>query len=284
MKQYLDLCRRIIDEGEWVVNERTGKRCLTVIDANLVYDVSDHTLPILTTKKTYYRGAIAEMIGYLRGKTSAADFRALGTNTWNANANENSAWLKNPYRKGEDDMGECYGAQLRRFHDRDAKPYDQLRKVYDHLKAGYDDRREIMTFWNPAEINRACLAACMHTHTWSILGGRLYLTSYQRSYDAPLGGPYNAIQVAWLLMMMAQVTGLKPGKAFHKIVNAHIYEDQLDLMRDVQLTRDPFEQPKLSINPDIKELGDLETWVTVDDFELIGEYRHHPAIKYPFSV
>lgn len=283
-QQYLDLCRRIIEEGEWVTNSRTGKRCLTVIDANLEYDVRDGTLPILTTKKTFWKSAIAEMLGYLRGLTNAADFRALGTKTWDANANETAAWLESPYRQGVDHMGDCYGAQLRRFHDRDGKPFDQLRKVYEDLRKGYDDRREIMTFWNPAEINRACLAACMHTHTWSILNGHLYLTSYQRSYDAPLGGPFNAIQVAWLLMVMAQITGLKPGKAFHKIVNAHIYEDQVELMRDVQLTREPFEPPKLALNPDIRTLEDLETWVTVDDFSLVGEYRHHPAIKYPFSA
>lgn len=282
MKEYLELCQRVIDEGVWVNNERTGKRCLTVIDANFTYDVSNRELPVLTTKKLYWKPAIAEMLGYLRGYTSAAQFRKLGCNTWNANANETEAWLVNPYRKGVDDMGECYGAQGRRFRDREGKPFDQLLKIVINLSQGIDDRREILTFWNPAEIHRACLASCMHTHTFSILDGKLYLTSYQRSDDLPLGHGFNQVQVAWLLMVMAQITGLEPAKAFHKIVNAHIYEDQLDLMRDVQLKREPLDLPTLNINPDIKSLVDLETWVSLDDFELI-DYEHHPAIKYSFS-
>lgn len=281
MKEYLKLCQRVVDEGVWVTNKRTGKKCLTVIDANFTYDVSEGKLPVLTTKKLFWKPAIAEMLGYLRGYTSAAQFRSIGCNTWNDNANK-KIWQDNPHCKGVDDMGECYGAQGRRFRDRDGKPFDQLLKVYIDLCEAYDDRREIITFWNPAEIHRACLASCMHTHTFSILGDKLYLTRYQRSDDLPLGHGFNQVQVAWLLMVMAQITGLKPAKAFHKIVNAHIYEDQLETM-NVQLKREPFELPALKINPDIKSLYDLETWVTVDDFKLIG-YEHHPAIKYAFSV
>lgn len=282
-KEYLELCQRVLDTGQWVTNKRTGKRCLTAIDANFTYDVSEGHLPVLTTKKLFWKPAIAEMLGYLRGYTSAAQFRELGCNTWNANANKNKAWLDNPYRKGKDDMGQCYGAQARRFHDREGRYFDQLKKIVNDLKQRIDDRREILTFWNPAEIDRACLASCMHTHTFSIINGYLYLTSYQRSDDLPLGHGFNQVQVAWLLMIMAQITGLKPAKAFHKIVNAHIYEDQLQILKDEQLNREPFAPPVLKINPDIKTLHDLETWVTLDDFELVG-YEHHPAIKYPFSV
>ena len=283
MKEYIELCQHVIDKGVWVTNERTGKRCLTVINVDLEYDVSDGTLPVLTTKKTAWKTAIAEMLGYLRGYTSAAQFRELGCNTWNMNANDNEYWLNNPHRKGDDDMGECYGAQGRRFMDRDGKPFDQLQKVYDDLRNAYDDRREILTFWNPAEINRACLASCMHTHTFSVIDGGLYLTSYQRSDDIPLGHAFNQIQVAWLLMVMAQITGLRPVKAFHKIVNAHIYEDQLMTLINEQIDRKPLPLPKMIMHPSIKTLKDIETWVTPDHFELIG-YEHHPAIKYNFSV
>lgn len=283
MKQYLDLCRRVIEEGVWVENKRTGKRCLTVINADLEYDVSDGTFPVLTTKKLAWKPAIAEMLGYLRGYTSAADFRRIGCNTWNANANKNAAWLANPFRKGTDDMGRCYGAQGRDWRNPENQRVDQLRNVYENLKQGIDSRAEIMTFWNPGERDRACLNSCMHTHTFSILDGSLYLTSYQRSDDLPLGHGFNQVQVAWLLMIMAKITGLKPAKAFHKIVNAHIYEDQLEILRDVQLVREPYPLPKFLINPDIKTLEDLEAWVTVDDFELEG-YQHHPLVKFPFSV
>ncbi len=283
MKQYLDLCNRIITKGKWVNNSRTGKRCLTVIDANFTYDVSKGELPILTTKKLFWKPAIAEMLGYLRGYTSAADFRALGCNSWNANANDNEAWLNNPYRTGEDDMGVCYGSQGRGFMDRDGKPFDQLAKIVTDLNNGIDDRRLILTFWNPSEIRRACLAACLHTHTFSILDGGLYLTSTQRSSDILLGQGWNQVQVAWLLMVMAQITGLRAETAFHKMVNVHIYEDQLEIFKNEQAHRTPKALPTLQINPDIKSLRDLETWVTVDDFTL-NNYNHHPAIKYPFSV
>lgn len=283
MKQYLELCNRVIREGIWVENKRTGKRCLTVINADLEYDVSNGELPVLTTKKLFWKPAIAEMLGYLRGYTSAAQFRAIGCNTWNANANENKDWLANSWRKGEDDMGRCYGAQGRDWKNPEGQSIDQLRNVYDDLRQGIDNRSEIMTFMNPGERDRACLNSCMHTHTFSILGDKLYLTSYQRSDDLPLGHGFNQVQVGWLLMIMAQITGLKPATAYHKIVNAHIYEDQLEQLHDVQLKREPLRPPTLKINPRIKTLHDLETWVTVDDFELVG-YTHYDPIRYKFSL
>jgi thymidylate synthase len=283
MRQYLELCQRIVDDGVWVENKRTGKRCLTVIDAELQYDVANNQFPLITTRKSYWKAAIAELLGYLRGYDNAADFRSIGCNTWNANANDNEAWLNNPHRKGEDDMGRVYGVQGRRWAKPDGGFVDQLRKLVDDLSNGYDDRGEILSFYNPGEFHMGCLRPCMHTHNFSLLGDTLYLTSYQRSCDVPLGLNFNQIQVFVLLALVAQITGNKPGKAYHKIVNAHIYEDQLELMRDVQLKREPFPSPQLIINPDIKSLEDLETWVTMDDFKVEG-YQCHEPIAYPFSV
>ncbi|ACA85523.1 thymidylate synthase [Shewanella woodyi] len=283
MKQYLDLCNRIIDEGTWIENERTGKRCLTVINADLVYNVADNEFPLITTRKSFWKSAIAEMLGYIRGYDNAADFRKLGAKTWDANANENQAWLNNSHRKGEDDMGRVYGVQGRAWSKPDGGSVDQLRKIVDNLKNGVDDRGEILSFYNPGEFHMGCLRPCMHTHNFSMLGDTLYLNSFQRSCDVPLGLNFNQVQVFALLAIVAQITGKKAGMAYHKIVNAHIYEDQLELMRDVQLKREPFAPASLTINPDIKSLEDLETWVTMDDFEVSG-YQHHDAIKYPFSV
>ncbi|WP_368671277.1 thymidylate synthase [Marinobacterium sedimentorum] len=158
-----------------------------------------------------------------------------------------------------------------------------LAKLVDDLSRGIDDRGEILRFYNPGEFHLGCLRPCMHTHTFSLLGDRLHLTSYQRSCDVPLGLNFNQVQVFALLLLIAQITGHKPGRPYHKIVNAHIYEDQLDLLRNVQLKRKPFAHSRLEINPDIRTLQDLETWVTLDDFRVEG-YRHHPAIAYPFSV
>ncbi|WP_417698283.1 thymidylate synthase [Psychromonas sp.] len=283
MKQYLALCQRIIDQGTWIENERTGKRCLTVINADLEYDVGNNQFPMITTRKSFYKSAIAEFLGYIRGYDNAADFRALGTKTWDANANLNDAWLNNPHRKGDDDMGRVYGVQGRAWAKPDGTTLDQLKKIVDNLKNGIDDRAEILTFYNPGEFDMGCLRPCMHTHTFSLLGDTLYLTSYQRSCDVPLGLNFNQVQVFAFLALMAQITGKKAGKAYHKIVNAHIYEDQLALMQDVQLKREPFPSPQLKINPKITSLEDLETWVTMDDFEVVG-YQCHEAIKYPFSV
>ncbi|WP_105181423.1 thymidylate synthase [Pseudoalteromonas sp. T1lg21] len=283
MKQYLDLCQRIVDEGVWVENKRTGTKCLTVINADLEYDVANNKFPLITTRKSFYKAAIAELLGYLRGYDSAAHFRDIGCMTWNANANENKAWLENPHRRGEDDMGRVYGVQGRSWQRPDGSHLDQLKKVIDNLSKGIDDRGEIVTFYNPGEFELGCLRPCMHTHTFSLLGDTLYLTSYQRSCDVPLGLNFNQIQCFVLLALVAQITGHKPGKAYHKIANAHIYENQLELMRDVQLKREPFASPELKINPNIKSLEDIETWVTKDDFEVVG-YQCHDAIKYPFSV
>ncbi|MDC3196684.1 thymidylate synthase [Gammaproteobacteria bacterium] len=283
MQQYLNLCQRIVDEGVWIENERTGKKCLTVINADLSYDVAGNKFPIITTRKSFWKAAIAELLGYLKGLDSAADFRGLGTKSWDANANDNEAWLNNPVRKGQDDMGRVYGVQGRRWQKPDGSTIDQLKKIIDNLTKGIDDRGEILTFYNPGEFDLGCLRPCMHTHTFSLLRDVLYLTSYQRSCDVPLGLNFNQIQVFTLLALVAQITEKSAGLAYHKIVNAHIYEDQVELMRDVQLQRKPFALPKLKINPDIKSLEDIETWVSLDDFEVEG-YQHHDPIAYPFSV
>jgi thymidylate synthase len=283
MQQYLDLCQRIIDQGVWIENKRTGKKCLTAINADLTYDVAANQFPIITTRKSFWKAAIAELLGYIRGYDNARSFRKLGTKSWDANANQNEVWLNNSVRKGEDDMGRVYGVQGRSWQRPDGTVLDQLKKIVDNLNNDIDDRGEILTFYNPGEFELGCLRPCMHTHTFSLLGESLYLTSYQRSCDVPLGLNFNQIQVFSLLALMAQITGKTPGLAYHKIINAHIYEDQLELMRTVQLKRDPFDLPQLTINPEIKSLEDIETWVTLDDFSVEG-YQHHEHISYPFSV
>ncbi len=283
MNQYEALCQRIIDDGTWIENSRTGIRCLTVINADLEYDVGNNEFPLVTTRKCFYKAAIAELLGYLRGYDNAADFRAIGCNTWNANANENAAWLANPVRKGTDDMGRVYGVQGRRWQKPDGSELDQLAKIVSNLSNNVDDRGEILTFYNPGEFELGCLRPCMHTHTFSLLGDTLHLTSYMRSCDVPLGLTFNMPQCFVLLSLIAQITGHKAGKVFHKIVNAHIYENQVALMKEVQLARQPFTPPQLNINPDIKSLKDIETWVSTDDFT-VENYQHHPAIQYPFAV
>jgi thymidylate synthase len=282
MTPYLDLARRIVDEGVWVENERTGESCKTVINANMTYDVSNGDLIIDTARKVAWKPAVAEVLGYLKGYTSAAQFRELGCKTWDANANKNEAWLKNPARTGTDDLGRVYGAHLK-WRRPDGTTFDQLKKVVDNLSRGIDDRGEIITFYNPGEFNIGCLRPCMHTHQFSLLGNQLFLNSTQRSADVPLGLAFNQVQVTVLIRLFAQITGTVAAEAYHQITNAHIYAPQYELMRDVHLSREPFSFPKLSINPDIKTVEDIRSWVSVDDFSVEG-YESHPPIVYPFSV
>ena len=129
MNQYLELCKKIINDGQWVENKRTNKKCLTLINADLEYDVENNVFPIITTRKSYWKSAIAELLGYIRGYDNAADFRKLGTKSWDANANKNSVWLSNPNRKGLDDMGRVYGVQGRSWVNSDGCVFDQLKKI-----------------------------------------------------------------------------------------------------------------------------------------------------------
>ncbi len=288
MEQYLNLGKRIVNEGIWIENERTNKKCLTVINADLTYDVDEGKFPLITTRKAYWKSAIAELLAYIRGYDNAADFRELGTKTWDANANENEAWLNNPNRKGTDDLGYIYGAVGRKYPELHAdgtwtKSLDTLKKIVDDLSNGIDDRGEILSFWMPGSFDMGCLRPCMYEHHFSLLGDTLYLNSTQRSVDYCLGLTFNMPQVYVFLALMAQITGNKAGKAFHKLVNVHIYEDQYKLFKNEQMDRIPFESPKLWINPKITSLQDLETWVTLDDFEVL-DYQCHDPIKYPFAV
>lgn len=294
MQQYTDLMNRIIDQGEWIFNERTGKKCKVIINADLEYDFC----PLVTTRKSFYKSAIAEFVGYLRGYSSAADFRALGTKTWDANANLNEAWLDNPYNKGRDDMGRVYGVQGRSW----AKPeawkkgpngeqykstyssdyVDQLKQVYENIKSGSDNRGEIISFYNPGEFHMGCLRPCVLMHQFSLVGDVLHLHSYQRSCDVPLGLNFNMVQCYFFLRLMAQITSKACGTVYHKIVNAHIYEDQY-ADAQVEAERKPFPAPHLFIDPSIQTLEDVEKVFTLDHVNIM-DYQYHPAIKYPMSV
>ncbi|ARC54880.1 thymidylate synthase [Candidatus Riesia sp. GBBU] len=283
MKQYLKLCEKIIKKGKWVKNGRTGKNCLTIINADLEYDVENNKFPLITTRKSFYKSAIAEILGHIRGYSSAKQFRKIGCNVWDNNANENLDWRNNPNRKGKDDMGRVYGVQGRSWKRPDGTLLDQFKKVINNLSKKIDDRAEIITFYNPGELELGCIRPCMHTHTFSIFNKKLYLTSYQRSCDVPLGLNFNQIQCFVLLALIAKITDNKPGKVFHKIINAHIYENQLQIMKNIQLKRIPYPIPKLKINKNIKTLKDIETWVHPSDFKVIG-YKFHEEIKYPFTI
>lgn len=277
--QYSHLLRDIIENGVPQANERTGKVCYSVPNVIMRYDVGKFEFPLVSTRKCYYKAAIAELLGYLRGYDSAAQFRAIGCNTWNANANENEQWLANPNRKGEDDMGRVYGVIGRNFGG-----VDQLKAIYWDLLQGIDNRGEILTFWKPDEFDKGCLRPCMHTHTFTLIGDTLHMQSTQRSCDVPLGLTFNMVQCYVLLQIMAEITYHKAGIVTHVINNAHIYEDQMELAK-VQALREPSQiQPKLYITSGKHmDLDYVLEELTTDEFYLADYFPQDP-IDYPFSV
>ncbi len=244
--EYMKLSQKILDEGVWVENKRTGTRCLTIIGHTFQYNVGKGEVPLLSTKQSFPVSAVAEILGYLRGYTNAQQFADIGSPTWFANANDNQAWLNNLHRKGENDMGKVYGAIGRDFGG-----IDLLEKVYKNLDRGIDDRGETLTFWKPDDFDKGCLRPCMRTHTFSILGDTLHLTSESRSVDHCLGSNFNSIQCYFLLALMAKVTGLKAGIATHHMINVHIYEDHLKGLKE-QMSR-----PIIELNPSLK----IKPWV-----------------------
>ena len=297
MRQYLDLCQRVLDEGVEKPN-RTGINTIGIHGAMMQFNMDDG-FPAVTTKKLAYKAVFAEMLGFLRGYDNAADFRKLGCKVWDANANENKQWLDNPYRKGEDDLGCIYGVQARAFPGMDyynsPRVVDQLRGVYDDLRQGIDNRREIVSHWNPAALDQMALPPCHLLYQFGIqpahdimtMTGRgdesvLNLSMYQRSCDLPLGVPFNIAGYAWLLHVMAKITGHRAGVFTHFLHDVHIYKNQVDDMKE-QLKRDPLRLPALHIDQRIETLEDLETWVTPGIFKL-DNYVHHDPIKYAFAV
>ena len=296
--QYIELMKRIKNEGVWVKNERTGKKCLTVINADLTYNldfkeikpgVYKFKIPLDTTRKSFWKSAVAEILAYIRGYDNAADFRQLGTKTWDANANKNTAWLNNKYRKGEDDMGRVYGVQGRSWAKPDGGEVDQLAKIIKELENNYDDRGEILNFYNPGEFHMGCLRPCMYSHHFSLLDGKLFLNSTQRSDDVLLGHNFNQVQVATFLAITGISTNHKPTTAYHKIVNAHFYEDQVKLLEQSgHLEREPFEDPYMIVDTTLEHTANKKGLELLEALDLrnfsVENYQHHDAIKYPFSV
>ena len=279
--EYLRVGKTLLKDGQWQYNKRTGKKCLTYIGDMMKFDLSNGvSFPLLTTKKVFFRPMASELLGFIRGYDNAAQFRALGCNIWDANANSTKAWLNNPNRRGVDDLGRIYGVQARGWRS-PAGEIDQLRQVVDKLNKRIDDRRLIVSHWNPAELDEMALPPCHLLYQFSLIEDTLHLVLYQRSADLPLGVPFNIASYALLLRVIAQITELKVGTFTHFMNNIHIYEDQLALFVE-QMARKPYKSPSLFISADIKDLADLEDWVIADNF-FIADYEHHPVIRFPFA-
>jgi len=291
--QYLELLDKILKEGTNKEN-RTGVDTRAIFGQTMRFDMSEG-FPALTTKKLFWVPVVGELLGFLAGYDSAADFRKLGCKIWDANANENQWWLNNPHRTGEDHLGRIYGVQWRRWQGVDGSFYDQIKDVIDKIKNNPTDRRMVVTAWNPAEVAQMALPPCHMFFQFYVADGKLSMSMYQRSCDTFLGVPFNIASYSLLLHLVAHVTKLEPGEFVHILGDTHIYHNHFEQVKE-QLQREPFPAPSLWISPEIKDIDDFHKAVTeaIDAGETptdaiakvirLENYKHHPAIKAPMAV
>ena len=264
MKQYLDLLNRILTEGH-KKTDRTGTGTISVFGNQMRFNLEDG-FPLLTTKKLHLKSIIYELLWFLRGDTNVHWLQEHGVRIWNEWADENG------------ELGPVYGHQWRSWPDYNGGTIDQIQNVIDLIKHHPDSRRMVVSAWNPAEIEQMALPPCHCLFQFYVADGRLSLQLYQRSADSFLGVPFNIASYALLLMMMAQLTGLKPGDFVHTTGDTHLYLNHLE-QAHLQLTRTPRKLPTMKINPDVKNLFDFK----YEDFELVG-YDPYDHIKATVSV
>ena len=274
--QYLNLLRDVLFHGDTRM-DRTGVGTRALFGRELRFDLRDG-FPAITTKKLAFRSVVGELIGFIRGYDSAAQFRSVGCNIWDQNANENMQWLANPHRKGEDDLGMIYGVQWRRLPMPDGTTKDQLAELIRKLRTNPSDRRLIVWAYNPAYLDYMALPPCHMGFQCFVNGGYLSLKMTQRSADAFLGVPFNIASYALLLRMLAQVTDLIPHELILSFGDVHIYKNHFDAVNE-QLSRDPYPAPSLRLKEGIREIDDF----TPEDVWL-ERYKHHQSIKAPMAV
>ena len=258
MKQYLDLCERVLREGT-EKHDRTGTGTISVFGHQMRFNLEDG-FPLLTTKKLHLKSIIYELLWFLKGDTNVKYLQDHGVRIWNEWADENG------------ELGPVYGHQWRSWPNYQGGHIDQITQLVEQIKKNPDSRRHIVSAWNVAEVNNMALPPCHTLFQFYVADGRLSLQLYQRSADIFLGVPFNIASYALLLQMMAQVTGLKAGDFVHTFGDAHIYLNHIEQVK-LQLTRDPRPLPKMLINPDVKDLLDFK----FEDFQLV-DYDPHPHI------
>lgn len=264
MKQYLDLLNRILTEGV-EKGDRTGTGTLSIFGNQMRFNLDDG-FPLLTTKKLHLKSIIYELLWFLKGDTNVKYLQEHGVRIWNEWADENG------------DLGPVYGHQWRTWPDGKGGAIDQIKNVIETIKNNPNSRRMIVTAWNPAEVDQMALPPCHCLFQFYVANGRLSLQLYQRSADTFLGVPFNIASYALLLLMMAQVTGLKAGDFIHTTGDTHLYLNHIDQAK-LQLTREPRPLPKMHLNPEVKDLFDFQ----YEDFELT-DYHPWPHIQADVSV
>ncbi|WP_298397814.1 thymidylate synthase [Sphingobium sp.] len=292
--QYLDLMRRILDNGDERI-DRTGVGTRSVFGAMARFDLSDGTAPIITTKRVYWKTSTKEMLWFLKGGTNIQDLLRDNVRIW-------SDWPLATYRREtgenidqeaferrivEDDdfaarwgeLGPVYGKQWRRWAGPDGQEHDQIATLVEMLKTNPSSRRMLFHAWNVAELGEMALPPCHMVYQYHVTSdGRLNCLMFQRSVDALLGLPFNWVGATALQLMLAQQADLRPGEFVWMAGDAHLYLNHLDQARE-QLTREPRPFPKMRLS----RRPDSIDGYTIDDFEVEG-YDPHPAIKADVAV
>ncbi|WP_099864676.1 thymidylate synthase [Pararhizobium haloflavum] len=264
MKQYQDLLEHVLETGA-DRSDRTGTGTRSVFGHQMRFDLADG-FPLLTTKKLHLKSIIHELLWFLKGDTNIAYLKANGVSIWDAWADANG------------DLGPVYGYQWRSWPAPDGGHIDQIANVVEQIRINPNSRRLIVTAWNPALVDDMALPPCHCLFQFYVADGRLSCQLYQRSADIFLGVPFNIASYALLTMMVAQVSGLKPGTFVHTLGDAHLYADHFEQAR-LQLTRPPRPLPKMAIDPKVDDLFAF----TIEDFEL-RDYDPHPHIKAKVAV
>lgn len=264
MKQYLDLLQRIVNEGTRK-EDRTGTGTLSVFGHQMRFNLEEG-FPLLTTKKLHIKSIIHELLWFLKGDTNVKYLQENGVRIWNEWADENG------------ELGPVYGHQWRSWPNYNGGHVDQIQDIVNALKNNPDSRRMIVSAWNVAEVDQMALPPCHCLFQFYVANGKLSLQLYQRSADTFLGVPFNIASYALLTMMMAQVSGLKPGDFIHTTGDTHLYLNHLEQAKE-QLKRTPRTLPRMVINPNVTSIFDFK----YDDFTLEG-YDPLPHIKAEVSV
>ena len=264
MVQYLDLLQRVLEEGK-PKDDRTGTGTYSIFGVQARFDLRK-SFPLLTTKKLHRKSIIHELLWFLKGDTNIGYLNDNGVRIWDEWADENG------------DLGRVYGAQWCDWRAPDGRSINQIDEVIEQIKTNPDSRRLIVSAWNVGELDQMALAPCHAFFQFYVRDGELSCQLYQRSADLFLGVPFNIASYAVLTLMVAQVTGLKPGEFVHTFGDLHLYSNHLEQAKE-QLEREPRELPVMKLNPAVKSIHDF----VFEDFTL-ENYDPHPHIKAPVAV
>lgn len=264
MQQYLDLMRFVLDHG-FDKKDRTGTGTKSIFGYQLRFDLAEG-FPAVTTKKLHMKSIIYELLWFLRGDTNVRYLQDNGVAIWDEWAND------------EGELGPVYGAQWRSWPTPDGRHIDQIGQVLQEIERNPDSRRLFVSAWNVAELERMALPPCHAFFQFYVADNRLSCQLYQRSADIFLGLPFNIASYSLLTMMVAQVTGLRPGEFIHTLGDAHVYVNHFE-QAHAQLARTPRPLPHMQLNPDRTSLFEFD----YNDFTLFG-YDPHPALKAPVAV